>query len=87
MPEQAQAGEIDERVIGGLTVRIDRLLCVGFGDCIERAPDVFEFDGETIAIFTEEAVNAAREQVLDACDSCPVDALTVFDESGDQLIP
>lgn len=87
MPEQAQAGEIDERVIGGLTVRIDRLLCVGFGDCIERAPDVFEFDGETIAIFTEEAVNAARERVLDACDSCPVDALTVFDESGDQLVP
>ena len=87
MAEQAQAGEIDERVIGGLTVRIDRLLCVGFGDCIERAPDLFEFDGETIAIFTEEAMSAARERILDACDSCPVDALTVLDENGEQLVP
>lgn len=87
MADQASTGEIDERVIGGLTVRIDRLLCVGFGDCIERAPEVFEFDGETIAVFTEGSATAARERVVEACDSCPVDALTVFDEDGRQVVP
>ncbi|MDX1568661.1 MAG: ferredoxin [Longimicrobiales bacterium] len=74
-------------MIGELTVRIDRLLCVGFGDCIERAPEVFEFDEETIAVFTEESTAASRERVLDACDSCPVDALVVFDGDGRQIVP
>lgn len=78
---------MEERVIGRLTVRIDRLLCVGFGDCIERAPEIFRFDDETIAVFTEGADGAERERLLDACDSCPVDALTVLDEGGDQLVP
>ena len=41
------------RMVGGLTVAIDRLLCVGFGDCIEEAPDAFEFDDEGIAILTK----------------------------------
>lgn len=87
MTDRARAGTIEERVIAGLTVRIDRLLCVGFGDCIERAPEVFEFDGETIAVFTEESVEASRSRVLEACESCPVDALTVLDEDGEQVVP
>ncbi len=87
MTDPARAGEIDERVIAGLTIRIDRLLCVGFGDCIEQAPEVFEFDGETIAVFTEESTEASRSRILAACDSCPVDALTVLDEDGEQVVP
>lgn len=87
MADQTSTGEIDEQVIGGLTVRIDRLLCVGFGDCIERAPEVFEFDGETIAVFTEDSTGATRERVIEACDSCPVDALTVIDRDGRQIVP
>lgn len=87
MTDRAQIGEIEEKVIAGLTVRIDRLLCVGFGDCIEWAPEVFEFDGETIAVFTEESAEASRSRVLEACESCPVDALTVLDEDGKQVVP
>jgi hypothetical protein len=30
---------------------VDRLLCVGFGDCMDVAPDVFEFDDEGICAF------------------------------------
>lgn len=87
MSEQIRTSDTEERVIGGLTVRIDRLLCVGFGDCIERAPEIFRFDDETIAVFTDEADGAERERLLDSCDSCPVDALTVLDEEGTQIVP
>ncbi len=74
------------RRIGDLTVTIDRLLCVGFGDCIDEAPEAFEFDDEGIAVLTDpERVD--RDRLLKACEICPVDAITVTDETGCQIVP
>jgi ferredoxin len=78
--------DVDERMVGTLKVRIDRTLCVGFGDCITEAPDAFVLDDGGVAVFVKpEAVE--RERLLRACDSCPVDAITVWDESGAQIVP
>ena len=78
--------EFDERRIGDLRIRIDRTLCVGFGDCVTAAPEAFRLDDDGIAVFVApEAV--ARARLLEACGTCPVDALTVWDESGEQLVP
>jgi ferredoxin len=78
--------ELDERVVAGLRVRIDRTLCVGFGDCVKESPQAFALDEENIAVFADpDAV--AREALVRACDSCPVDALTVWDEEGRQIVP
>lgn len=79
--------EIDEQRVGQLTIRIDRHLCVGFGDCVEVAPDAFELDDEGIAIVRTTADQVGRERLIEACRSCPVDALMAFDESGAQLAP
>ena len=78
--------EHDERAVHGLRVRIDRTLCVGFGDCVTEAPEGFKLDEEGVAVFvTPEAV--VRERLLRACDACPVDAITVWDASGAQIVP
>ncbi|HEX6940514.1 MAG TPA: ferredoxin [Longimicrobiales bacterium] len=77
----------EERRIHDLTIKIDRLLCVGFGDCIEAAPEAFEFDAEGIVTFRETADQVERERLIAACDACPVDALSVFDENGERLVP
>jgi ferredoxin len=79
--------DFEERSIAGLTVRIDRTLCVGFGDCIELAPEAFEFDSEGIVRFRELADIVPRERLILACDVCPVDAITVVDTDGRQLVP
>ena len=51
----------DERMVGTLRVRIDRTLCVGFGDCITEAPEAFVLDDEGIAVFVNpEAVERER---------------------------
>jgi len=69
-----------------LRIAIDRDLCVGFGDCVKEAPEGFALDEETIAVFvTPEAVD--RERLLRACEACPVDAITVWDASGQQIVP
>ena len=78
---------MSERTIEGLRIHIDRDLCVSFGDCIEAAPGVFEFDDEDIAVFVSEVGPISREALIEACASCPVDALTAFDEKGEQLAP
>ena len=75
-----------ERVVHGLRVAIDRDQCVGFGDCAKEAPEGFKLDADTIAVFVEPDV-VERERLLRACDACPVDAITVWDSEGRQLVP
>ena len=75
-----------ERKVGDLVIRIDRDLCVGFADCIKAAEKAFVLDDAGVVVFLEpEAV--ARDVLLEACDVCPVDALTVWDQSGAQIVP
>jgi len=76
----------EERRVGGLRVRIDRTLCVGFGDCVEAAPEAFVLDAEGVATFSEPQ-RVQRERLLAACEACPVDALTVWDERDAQIVP
>jgi ferredoxin len=77
---------LDEQAVRGLRVRIDRSLCVGFGDCITEAPVAFRLDDEGVVVFVAPE-QVERERLLKACDACPVDALTVFDEEGRQIVP
>ena len=37
-----------ERLVHGLRVRIDRALCVGFGDCVRESPRAFQLDDENL---------------------------------------
>ncbi len=76
----------DERIIHGLRVRIDRDLCVGFGDCISEASGAFRLDAEGVVEF-ENPERVTRDALLRACDACPVDAITVWDAEGRQVVP
>ena len=75
-----------EQTFGDLRVRIDRELCVGFGDCVTEAADAFQLDAEGLAVFVDPP-RVERERLLRACDACPVDAITVWDAAGRQLVP
>lgn len=74
-----------EREVHDVRVVIDRDLCVGFGDCVTEAPDAFDLDDEGVAVFTTPEASI-KSCLLDACASCPVDAITVF-EDGVAIIP
>lgn len=77
---------VAEQTVTGLTVRIDRLLCVGFGDCIDVAPELWEFDDEGIVTFREPIPDIQRERLVTSCEVCPVDALSVH-EDGERIVP
>lgn len=78
--------QIDSRTIGDLLVCIDRTLCVGFGDCVELAPVVFELDEENVAVFRITG-EISPESLIEACAACPVDAITVLTDGGRQVVP
>jgi len=69
-----------------MKIVVDRQKCIGAADCVEEAPAVFELDsfGKAVVVKPE---TTDRDRVLAAARSCPVDAITVFDEDGKQLYP
>jgi ferredoxin len=77
-----------ERTFGPFTLRIDLTLCVGFGDCVTEAEEVFELTDDGAVRFRDDAPAAAPRTLLTAaCASCPVDALSLHDASGAQVAP
>jgi ferredoxin len=79
-------GDTSERIVHGLRIHIDPTVCVGFADCIGVAPTAFTLGHDGVVTFTEpERVD--RAVLIEACDVCPVDALTVWNETGAQIVP
>lgn len=78
----------EERIVCGLRIRIDRLLCVGFEDCVAVAPDVFRMDDDGIATFVDDAeAMTDRARLIEACRVCPVDALNAIEPGGHIVAP
>ena len=69
----------EERVIGGVRIRIDRTLCVAFETCIDSVPEVFRLADDGIVTFVDGAVDVMRGRLVEACQACPVDALSLID--------
>jgi ferredoxin len=65
-----------------VAVTVDRALCIGSGDCVDTAPDVFQLDEEDKAVVVDPD-GASVDDVLDAARNCPVSAIFVAGESGD----
>ena len=79
--------DMEERWIGDWVVRIDQLICVGFGDCIDEVGPWFQLDEDGIATFHPAPPDGTPETLLQACKACPVDALTIHDREGRRLAP
>ncbi len=67
-------------------IEIDREICIGAAPCVTVAPGVFQLDDENKAYVVDQ--NAAdAETILLAAQSCPVQAIKIFDEEGKQIYP
>jgi ferredoxin len=65
-----------------IRIEVDRGLCIGSGDCVDTAPEVFELDSEDKAVVIDPD-GADTDQVIEAATNCPVTAIFVYGESGD----
>jgi len=69
-----------------IVVEVDRALCFGFGDCVDTLPDVFALDDEQKAYVIDPDAESV-DDIAEAAQNCPVDAIVVTDEHGEQLYP
>ena len=53
-----------ERKVSGLTVKIDRGSCIASANCINAAPDFFEFDDDRICAFKEMKDRTENKKIL-----------------------
>jgi ferredoxin len=62
--------------------KVDELECSAHGDCALVAPNVFEVDDVARVIG-----DGPKELLLEAAESCPAGAISVFDAEGNQIYP
>lgn len=79
--------DFEERLISGLTIRIDRPSCICSDSCTKIALEIFEIGDDDIVTFSEACPDIERDRLIEACSICPVDALIVIDEEGRQIVP
>jgi ferredoxin len=63
-------------------ITVDRALCIGSGDCVDSAPNVFQLDEEDKAVVVDPD-GASVDEVIQAAGNCPVSAIFVVGEDGD----
>jgi ferredoxin len=64
---------------------VDRKLCIGAATCIVVAPKAFELDAEGIAIVKPGAKELDDEMLIQAAQSCPTQAIFLYDADGKKL--
>jgi ferredoxin len=69
-----------------VAIEVDRHLCYGFGDCVDTAPAVFALDDEDVSIVVDPN-GAPLEEIVEAAQNCPVDAIILTGEDGEQIYP
>lgn len=67
-------------------IEVDRELCIGAAPCVVVAPKVFQLDNENKAV-VQDAHGADDDTILLAAQSCPVQAISLYDEEGNKIYP
>lgn len=84
------------------SVKVDRDVCIGAAPCVAAAASVFELDEEQKAVIKREDGDSTSEKteksqladesvtddtLMAAAQSCPVRAIYLYDEEGNQIFP
>lgn len=66
---------------------VDRNACIGASTCIVVNPEAFDLDDQNIAIVKDGALQTGDERLLLAAQACPVAAILLYNEAGEQVYP
>ena len=69
-----------------MRAKVDRDLCIGSAMCVATAPNVFELDDQGLSEVVDQ--DAGDEETLrQAAEGCPVQAVILLDDEGNQVYP
>jgi len=70
-----------------MKIVVDRSKCIAASNCVGMAPRVFALDGSKKAIVISPTA-ADDATIIEAAESCPTEAIELFDEAtGQQIFP
>ncbi len=69
-----------------MKVKVDRSLCVGISNCVAVAPTVFQLDKDNKATVLDIS-SVDEDKIMSAAESCPVNAIIIEDDQGNQIYP
>jgi len=65
---------------------VDRDACIGAAPCVTVAPGVFQLDEDNLA-YVVDPKGADDDTILLAAQACPVQAIPLYDDAGNQIYP
>jgi len=69
-----------------MKVEVDKELCISVASCVAVAPGTFELGDDGIATVKKQDADT-KETIMQAAQSCPVNAIIVYDDDGKQIYP
>lgn len=72
--------------VHGITVQVDKDLCIGAATCVAICPKTFLLDSEAKAIILDSAEEETEEMITDAARGCPVAAIYI-EKDGQRIYP
>jgi len=81
--------DISMKIRAGGKIRrivVDREACIGAQSCVVVAPGVFQMDDDNLAYVTDPN-GEDEDTVMLGAQSCPVLAVHLYDEEGNQIFP
>ena len=69
-----------------MKIEVDKELCISVASCVAIAGNTFELDDEGIAK-VKNPKGDSDETIMQAAQSCPVNAIIIYDDSGKQIYP
>lgn len=69
-----------------MKVKVDRDLCAGIGNCVAIAPKVFRLDTSN-KVEVIDVSSTSEDKIMNAAKSCPLNAIIIEDDEGQQLYP
>lgn len=68
-------------------VVVDRDLCIGAAPCVAVSPKAFDLDSEAKAVVKKTWKEVSDDELIIAAQSCPVQAIYLYDKSGKRIFP
>ncbi|OLF06426.1 ferredoxin [Actinophytocola xanthii] len=65
-----------------MLIKADTGRCVGAGQCVLSAPDIFDQDDQAVVTLLEREPGESLDLVLQAADRCPAGAISLEDGSA-----
>lgn len=82
--EQKPSGPVQ---VNNLVITVDRDLCIGTTACVETAGKAFALDGQGISAILASADEVDEKTIIEAAQSCPMNAISITDADGAPVYP